>query len=86
MSQFQILVAHFFEKPVPQACFFYRYDRDEPLSATLNFGSAEHEKVPFVLRSQPHIIVQSPEPIKPWVKAIGYFLYESLYLLKGRLL
>ncbi|VDM09565.1 unnamed protein product [Wuchereria bancrofti] len=45
-----------------------RYDRDEPLSAMLE---VDENKIPFVLRSEPHIIVQSSEPIKPWTKAAG---------------
>ncbi|EFO20439.1 hypothetical protein LOAG_08053 [Loa loa] len=49
-----------------------RYDRDEPLSAMLRVDSImKNEKIPFVLRSEPHIIVQSSEPIRPWTKAIG---------------
>ncbi|KAL3995509.1 Mitochondrial 28S ribosomal protein S30 (PDCD9) family protein [Acanthocheilonema viteae] len=48
-----------------------RYDRDEPLSAILRVDNMENEKIPFVLRSEPHIIVQSPEPLTPWTKAVG---------------
>ncbi|CAG9532269.1 unnamed protein product, partial [Cercopithifilaria johnstoni] len=48
-----------------------RYDRDEPLSAMVRVDSMENKKIPFVLRLEPHIIVQSPEPITPWTKAVG---------------
>uniref|UniRef100_A0A8R1TJ30 Large ribosomal subunit protein mL37 n=2 Tax=Onchocerca volvulus TaxID=6282 RepID=A0A8R1TJ30_ONCVO len=48
-----------------------RYDRDEPLSAILQVDTGENEKIPFVLRLEPHIIVQCPEPIRPWTKAVG---------------
>ncbi|VDM26697.1 unnamed protein product [Toxocara canis] len=44
---------------------FLRFDRDEPLSGALNFGD-EFEDHPFVVRSQPHLIVQSPMAIQPW--------------------
>uniref|UniRef100_A0A0R3S571 Large ribosomal subunit protein mL37 n=1 Tax=Elaeophora elaphi TaxID=1147741 RepID=A0A0R3S571_9BILA len=47
-----------------------RYDRDEPLSAVLRIDSMKNGQIPFVLRSEPHIIVQSPKPITPWTKAI----------------
>uniref|UniRef100_A0A915PP35 Prenyltransferase alpha-alpha toroid domain-containing protein n=1 Tax=Setaria digitata TaxID=48799 RepID=A0A915PP35_9BILA len=48
-----------------------RYDRDEPLSAMLQASDTGMENVPFVLRSEPHIIIQSAKPITPWVKAVG---------------
>ncbi|VDK73527.1 unnamed protein product [Litomosoides sigmodontis] len=51
-----------------------RYDRDEPLSAMLRVeqvDSTKNGKIPFVIRSEPHIIVQSSEPITPWTKASG---------------
>uniref|UniRef100_A0A915B1S9 39S ribosomal protein L37, mitochondrial n=1 Tax=Parascaris univalens TaxID=6257 RepID=A0A915B1S9_PARUN len=44
---------------------FLRCDRDEPLSGALNFGG-EFEKRPFVIRCQPHLVIQSPVPIQPW--------------------
>lgn len=50
----------------------FRYDRDEPLNATLRverIDSTKNEEIPFVIRSEPHIIVQSSEPITPWTKA-----------------
>ncbi|VDN02357.1 unnamed protein product [Thelazia callipaeda] len=41
------------------------------LRAMIEIRNAENETIPFVLRSVPHIIVQSPEPIKPWAKPMS---------------
>lgn len=43
--------------------YFLRHDLDGTLNCELIVGC---EKNPFVLRTKPHIVVQSPSLINPW--------------------
>lgn len=44
---------------------FLRCDRDEPVSSALNVGG-EFEARPFVIRSQPHLVIQCPTALQLW--------------------
>lgn len=41
-------------------------DRDEPVSATVQTTSTQWEGRPFVLRFQPHLVLQSPSKPIAW--------------------
>lgn len=43
----------------------FRYDRDEAISGILKKG--DYLNQPLVVRSEPHLVIQSPQQLKPWV-------------------
>ncbi|VDN60078.1 unnamed protein product [Dracunculus medinensis] len=44
---------------------YLRYDRDEAISGILKKG--DYLNQPLVVRSEPHLVIQSPQQLKPWV-------------------
>ncbi|VDK58899.1 unnamed protein product [Anisakis simplex] len=60
-----ILLRDLFTLGDPHAC-----DRDEPMSGAVQLEEGEERFAnrPLVLRAQPHLTVQSPEAIRPWIR------------------